>query len=120
LSFVNDPNPELARQNVENPVPLIQIREMESILRLNNGQIGVLGGLMQDEERSLDAATPGISKIPFFGEVFKSRQREFSKTELVIFLRPVVIRTPSIDSDLNMFRRYLEQNTSATPAGGVN
>jgi general secretion pathway protein D len=111
LSFVNDPNPELAKQNVQNPVPQIQTREMESVLRMNNGQIAVLGGLMQDESNSLDAATPGLSKIPLIGEAFKSRQRQFKKTELVIFLRPIVVRTPSIDTDLGIYKALLEKST---------
>jgi general secretion pathway protein D len=108
---VNDPNPELAKQNVQNPVPQIQTREMESVLRMNNGQIAVLGGLMQDESNSLDAATPGLSKIPLIGEAFKSRQRQFKKTELVIFLRPIVVRTPSIDTDLGIYKALLEKST---------
>jgi len=111
LSFVNDPNPELAKQNVTNPVPQIQTREMESVLRMNNGQIAVLGGLMQDETNSLDTGTPGLSKLPLVGEAFKSRRRSFKKTELVIFLRPIVVRNPSIENDLSIYKALLEKNT---------
>ena len=111
LSYVNDPNPELAKQNVVNPVPQIQTREMESVLRMNNGQIAVLGGLMQDESNSLDTGTPGLARIPLIGEAFKSRQRSFKKTELVIFLRPIVVRNPSIENDLRTYKALLEENT---------
>ena len=111
LSYVNDPNPELAKQNVVNPVPQIQTREMESVLRMNNGQIAVLGGLMQDESNTLDTGTPGLAKIPLIGEAFKSRQRTFKKTELVIFLRPIVVRNPSIENDLGIYKALLEKNT---------
>ena len=112
VSYVNDPNPELAKQNVTNPVPQIQTREMESVLRMNNGQIAVLGGLMQDESNSLNTGTPGISKIPLIGEAFKSRQRSFKKTELVIFLRPIVVRNPSLEGDLEAYKALLEKNTA--------
>ena len=46
--FVNDPQPDLANAKVTNPVPELLVREMESILRLDSGQVAVLGGLMQD------------------------------------------------------------------------
>ena len=120
LSYVNDPNPELAKQNVQNPVPQIQTREMESVLRMNNGQIAVLGGLMQDESNSINTGTPGLAKIPLIGEAFKSRGRTFKKTELVIFLRPIVVRNPSIDNDLSIYKTLLEKNTrqESTVTGG--
>src|SRR3990172_5314661 len=117
LSFVNDPNPELAKQNVSNPVPEIQTREMESVLRMNNGQIAVLGGLMQDTSSDYDTAIPGFSRIPGLGEAFKTRTRSHGKTELVIFIRPSIIRTPSLDGDLRNYRSLLERNTSNRQSG---
>ncbi|MBI2969371.1 MAG: pilus (MSHA type) biogenesis protein MshL [Gammaproteobacteria bacterium] len=107
--FVNDPNPELAAANVSNPVPEIQTREMESILKMNNGQIAVLGGLMQDESRSRDTSIPGLSRLPLAGEAFKSRTRELSKSELVVFLRPLVIRNPSLEGELSQYKPYLSR-----------
>ncbi len=117
---VRDPNPALT---VDNLIPVIQVREMESILRMNNGQIAVLGGLMQDDVNKTDAAVPGFSKIPVLGEVFKSRNREYRKTELVIFLRPIVIRNPSLDGDLREYRSYLQSGVpqnKQTPAAEDN
>lgn len=107
LSFVNDPNPDLG--DIPNPVPQLQIREMESILRMNNGQIAVLGGLMQEVATGNDAAIPGLSSIPALGEIFKSRTRDYEKRELVIFLRPVVVRNPSIEGDLKLYKSFLER-----------
>ena len=46
LGFRNDPNPELAAVGVENEIPEIQVREMESMLRVNSGQVAVIGGLI--------------------------------------------------------------------------
>ena len=98
-----------------NQVPEIQVREMESVLRMNNGQIAVLGGLMVDESTNSNAAIPGVSRIPLAGEAFKSRTRDFSKKELVIFLRPVVVRTPSIENDLRLYKSFLENNAQSKP-----
>lgn len=117
IDFVNDPNPELAKQNVSNPVPIIQTREMESVLRMNHGQIAVLGGLMQDTSADDDTAIPGISRIPLLGEAFKTRTRQHRKTELVIFIRPTIIRTPSLDGDLRNYRPVLERSTNRGQSG---
>ncbi len=119
--FKNDPNPALTIDLVNggalanpivNPIPEITVREMESMLRMNNGQIAVLGGLMQDENRDNDRSIPGISRIPVIGKAFNTDTIETFKTELVIFLRPVVVRNPSLDGDLDMYRPYLDQNSA--------
>lgn len=113
LRFVNDPNPALAAVNVESQIPEIQVREMESVLRLNDGQIAVIGGLMQDSSSKSTDAVPGISRVPGLGEAFKYRDDLVEKTELVIFLRTSVIREPSLDSDLKQFREYLPANQAS-------
>ena len=106
--FVEDPNPELDAQT-PNLVPVIQTREMESILRMNNGQVAVLGGLMQDESRATDTAVPGLSRVPLLGEAFRTRGRDHQKTELVVFLRPIVVRNPSLEGDLTQYKSFLNR-----------
>lgn len=101
-----DPNPNIPA-GMENRVPEIQTREMESLMRVNNGEIAVLGGLMQDVVNNSDDAVPGISKIPIFGNLFTHRNDLTTKTELVIFLRPTVIKDSSIHGDYSSFRRNL-------------
>ena len=101
--FVNDPNPALA---ITSPVPEIRVREMESMLQLQNGEIAVMGGLMQDDNRTGDNAIPGLSRIPLLGNAFKMALREYEKTELVIFLRPLVVRNPSLDGDFSAYKQF--------------
>ncbi len=110
-SFVNDPNPLLADANVTNPVPQIEIREMESMLRLTDGQIGVLGGLMQDESQENDRGLPGIKDVEGIGALFKDRQIIENKTELVIFIQPYIINSPSIETELEEYKQYLDQTS---------
>jgi MSHA biogenesis protein MshL len=112
-NFVSDPavrliQAELGVANViDNRVPEIQVREMESILRVDSGQIIVLGGLMQDQQAKKRDGVPGVSKIPAVGDVFSFRDDLTNKTELVIFLRPIVTREASLDTDLAAYRRLL-------------
>jgi len=100
-----DPNPALL---IENRIPVIRVREMESILKVNSNQVAVLGGLMQDTLRNQDKETPFAAQIPLLGNLFKSRSQESLKTELVIFLRPVVIQNASINGELKDYRQFLE------------
>lgn len=108
---VTDPNPNATftagGNTVTNSVPQIAVREMESVLRMTDGQIGVLGGLMTDETRDDNTGLPGIKDKGFLGNLFKRSQSEYTKTELVIFIKPTIINNPDIDSDLEEYKHYI-------------
>lgn len=107
IGFVKDPNPALAFANVTSLVPETQTREMESILKVSSGQTAVLGGLMTDSFEGTRDGLPIMSRIPLFGDLFSARNDKAQKAELVIFLRPIVIREASVDSDLAAYRQYM-------------
>ena len=115
LGDVPDPNPSLvvfpvgggAATRITNNVPVIQTREMESILKIPNRQIAVMGGLMQDNANDGEDSVPGLSRVPGVGELFRNRNETASKSELVIFLRPIVIKDPSLEGDFQKFREFL-------------
>ena len=106
---VPDPNPAFTG-GIQNIVPEIAVREMESVLRLVDGQIGILGGLMTDETSDTDVGLPGVKDLGFFGNLFKTTTTKYTKTELVIFLRPTIIRNPSLDGDLQEYKKYLSKD----------
>jgi general secretion pathway protein D len=103
--FVNDPNPDLAAENVESRIPQIQVREMESVLRVRSGQIAVLGGLIQDSIDLRDQGIPGLTELDVVGDAFTYRNNQHKKSELVIFLRPRVVA--SIDQPLDVYTDLL-------------
>jgi general secretion pathway protein D len=117
IGYVNDPNPNLAYPcgtnttcnitPIVNQVPEIRTREMESIIRVNSGQVAVLGGLMQDEINNMTDSVPLLGDVPVAGNLFKSRNDTKTKTELVIFLRPVVIKDASLEGDFSEYRSNL-------------
>ncbi len=113
IGFVNDPNPALAQAEVVSKIPQIQVREMESILRVNSGQTAVLGGLIQDRIDLNDSGVPYLMRIPGLGRLFTYTNNKTTKSELVIFLRPQVTRNAGIDGDFTDYRRYLPQTRSA-------
>ncbi|MCB1889996.1 MAG: pilus (MSHA type) biogenesis protein MshL [Rhodocyclaceae bacterium] len=102
-----DPNPALKDRNIVNTFPVIRTREIESVIRVENGNIAVMGGLMEDARDDKDDTVPLLSRVPLVGELFMNRDDTTTKTELVIFLRPTVIRNASLDGDYSAFRDQL-------------
>ncbi|WP_234084568.1 hypothetical protein [Azonexus sp. R2A61] len=96
---IADPNPDLRKNGIENLVPVIRTREIESVMRVANGQIAVLGGLMEERVDFRTNRLPALGDIPVAGELFTNRNNQSRKTELVIFLRPVAVIDPDIRSD---------------------
>jgi len=108
--FVQDPNPSLIVNGttIPNLVPQVQTREMESVLQIRSGQTVIMGGLMQDSVQRGREQIPGADFLGAAGDIFRFRNEAAKKSELVIFLRPVVVANPSLDSDeLKFFQRFL-------------
>ena len=116
IRFVEDPNPLLAEQGVVSQIPVIQVREIETMLKINDRETAVIGGLMQDQINKENRGIPILSSIPLLGALFSYTEEEFVKSELVIFIRPVVIEHASLDGDLADYKKYLledlQQETS--------
>lgn len=109
-----DPNPELKLRGIVNRIPVVRSREIESVMRVNSGNIAIMGGLMEDLLNNVDDTVPGLSRAPVFGGLFENRNDTKRKTELVIFIRPTVIR----DGDTNINIGDLPQSTFFnTPKG---
>ena len=102
--YVDDPNPALT---IQNKVPQIRTREMESVLRMGSGEIAVLGGLMEDRQDNKNGRFPVVGDIPLIGEIFNVRNNASAKTELVVFIRPTVINDSSVNGDFSSFKSSL-------------
>jgi len=77
------------------PLATSTISETDSIVRLRNGEIAAIGGLMKRESRDDDSGVPGLSKIPGLGVFFKNNNASRLKQELVILLKPTLIKQQS-------------------------
>jgi len=111
LRFVSPPDliiPGTSTPLAQSAVPEIQVREMESVLRVASGNTAVIGGLMQDSAAEENSGTPGLHDVKGFGLLFGTKSRKYDKTELVIFLRPRVIDNASIDTSLQDFKKFLK------------
>ena len=113
ISYVQDPNPSLATADVVSEIPVIQVREIETVLKINDGDTAVIGGLMQDQIDKNKSGVPILSSIPFIGALFRYQDDQYVKSELVIFIRPVVVHDASLTGDLKAYRKYLLEDLHA-------
>lgn len=85
--------------------PTLDKSAVETMVTLEDGQVLVLGGLLKDDYTDNEDKVPGLGSIPLLGALFKSEGRKRQKTNLMIFLRPVIVRAAE-GSDLVTQDRY--------------
>ncbi len=99
--------------------PTTNTRVIESNVLVSDGAVVVLGGLLQDQYSGNQQKVPGLGDVPGLGNLFKTETRSRSKTNLMVFLRPVIVRDTS-DSDALSIDRYnlmraKQQNVQPAP-----
>nr|WP_235303548.1 type II secretion system secretin GspD [Sphingopyxis sp. MWB1] len=101
---------------------ILNKRAFETVLTVDDGEILAIGGLLNDDERRTIERIPLLSDIPVLGELFKSRTRTRAKTNLMVFIRPTILRNRADNAALTA-RRYgyvrnfqLERNPLEEPA----
>lgn len=101
---------------------ILNKRSFETTLTVDDGEIFAIGGLLNDDERRTIERIPLLSDIPVLGELFKSRSRSRSKTNLMVFIRPTILRNRADNAALTA-RRYgyirdfqMQRNPDVEPA----
>jgi general secretion pathway protein D len=92
-------------------------RSIESNVLVDDGSIVVLGGLLSDEYAGASSQVPGLGDIPVLGWLFKSESRSRSKKNLMVFLRPVVVRDAAATDALsnNRYQQMMGMQQNAQP-----
>jgi type II secretory pathway component GspD/PulD (secretin) len=72
-------------------VPILDVREADTLVRVREGETVIIGGLIKDIKRVSDTGTKGLMDLPLFGWLFRLKEAESQKNELVIFLTPRII-----------------------------
>ena len=80
----------LSNEDVVLPLAQSNIRESDTIIKASNGEIVVIGGLMQTVISDQESGVPGLRSLPLLGNLFKSTSKSEKKKELVILLKPTV------------------------------
>lgn len=89
----------LGSETLQLPLAFSTVREADTVVRALNGQVVVIGGLMQNISSNDDAGLPGVSDIPAVGSLFKQQSKRNNRSELVILLRPIVVGSNKTWSD---------------------
>lgn len=96
-------------QDFSLPLALRGIRESDSIVKAKNGQVIVLGGLMQENKNKVDGKRPVLGDIPLVNSLFRTRNKASSKTELVILLRPIVVDSSTWQNELEQSEARIQK-----------
>jgi general secretion pathway protein D len=95
-------------------------RSIESNVLVEDGGIVVIGGLLQDDFSNGEEKVPVLGDIPIFGNLFKRETRSRKKTNLMVFLRPIVVRDATATQNLSLDRydimRVLQKESQPTPS----
>lgn len=88
-------------------IPIIEVRELDSILRINSGEVMVIGGLIEERTTNIDTGVPGLSNIPLLGNAFKSVNKSTEAVETVIFMKATIIPGSGVSvEDANFYKEF--------------
>jgi general secretion pathway protein D len=107
--FVSDPAVAIASQNtVSSTIPVVEVREIDSIVGMKSGEVILMGGLMQERANIEDAGVPGAKDLPILGTAFKRKRDDKRLIELVILLKAQIVASPQPDAqDKALYERYV-------------
>lgn len=103
---------------LEVPLALSTIRESDTIVRAENGQVVVIGGLIQNSMREEISATPLLGDVPIVGSMFRQTRQLAVKSELVILIKPTIIEHGNFRGALANSRSRLKDNDRGFHQGG--
>ncbi|MBF0157462.1 MAG: secretin N-terminal domain-containing protein [Magnetococcales bacterium] len=93
VNKVSDKNKIITLGGEEQNYPLAynESREADSIIRVRNGEVAVIGGMMKNELDTKEARVPVLGDLPYLGNLFRHMDQYWRKSELVILIRPVIV-----------------------------
>lgn len=98
----------IGRSDITSLIPVIEVREMDSVVTMDSGSVLVMGGLMQERAAKTEEKVPGIGDVPLVGEAFKHHNDATLMTELVVFLRATIVhdRDSVHPADVDLYNKF--------------
>ncbi|MCC6915370.1 MAG: hypothetical protein IT566_16855 [Rhodospirillaceae bacterium] len=93
---------------VSSPIPIVEVREMDSLVTMESGQTVVMGGLMQEDVQNTREGLPGIMDVPLVGKALSQDIKQNKVTELVVFIRATLANAPETisDEDIRLYKTF--------------
>lgn len=88
-------------------VPIISVKEIETLMLLRDGQTAVLGGLIEDVNTGASTGVPGLNKVPGVGGFFENKAESSKRVEYVIFVSAKIIKNPTLQGDYREYQDWL-------------
>lgn len=77
--------------SISSQIPVVNVQEVDSVVKMGSGQMIVMGGLLQDSSRSSSDSVPVLGEVPVVGNLFRNQGDKVTKSELVIFLKATIL-----------------------------
>ena len=120
VNTISDPTPQLAvlvsgidpdavdlLGGLTNDIPELAVQEIDSLVKMQSGQIIVMGGLMRDRNEIDETGVPVLSDVPLVGNLFKNKTDRVEKTELVIFLKATLLPGSNLhETDRQLYNKF--------------
>ncbi|NBX03924.1 MAG: hypothetical protein EBR02_07710 [Alphaproteobacteria bacterium] len=130
LGYTEDPSVKInlasagITSDIKSQVPVVQVRELDSVMKVKSGQVMVIGGLMESNNSNADTGIPGASSVPFVGNLFKSVEKNNTSKELVIFIKATIVGSNgnAVEADKNLYNKFTQdprplfKNDGSAPA----
>ncbi|MDR2412329.1 MAG: hypothetical protein LBD66_01835, partial [Holosporales bacterium] len=94
---------------IKSVIPVVEVREMDSVLTLHSGEVALLGGLMQERDRGLQTGFPGTQGTPVLQDVLGAQGRDSEVIELIILLRARIVaprKLPLSRADQHLLEKF--------------
>jgi type II secretory pathway component GspD/PulD (secretin) len=104
VAFLNSIN----NSTFASTVPVVEVREMDSILKIKSGEVMVIGGLMEERTENNDSGVPFVSSVPWVGNLFKSTLRKKNLVQTVIFIKATIVPTSNsvVNEDKDFYKTF--------------
>ncbi len=95
-------------------LPTFGNREINTTIRLRDGETNMLAGLIRDDERTVLSGLPGLSDLPLIGRLFANQRRQTQETDILLTLTPHIVRVLELtENDLRPFKLPRDSGTPA-------
>lgn len=103
-------------ENFRSQIPIVDTREIDTVLRIKNGEIMVIGGLLEERSENTDIGIPGLSAIPYLGNAFKSVEKITSNVETVIFIKATIVPGKGVAvEDEDFYKKFSKSRNKFFP-----
>lgn len=93
---------------IQSTIPVVEVRELDSMVTMQSGDVLALGGLMQERASNEVGGVPGVQDVPLLGAAFRKEAKDTDVVELVIFLRATIVngRDSVHPADVELYNKF--------------